>query len=548
MRETFANAIHIFGWLVIVVALFLSLCFGLSFSLPLWAHGSIGFMPALALALLIAVVSFAVFVGLAAFTFQRRASKEGTETKAFGNPKLVLLVSFVFIWASYFFALLSVYPGFCSNDSMVTINQALGNFDPNDMFLRDGLSNHQPVIYTAIVALISFITGTTDIEHIAFITILLQMTFMAIMLAWSVSWLDRHACPRLLLVFIVAAVALCPVFIVHAITLWKDGPFCVLLLAFALRSYDVAMGQKLQVRDAVSLGMLALFASLFRNNGFYIVVVSLLILLILSPAARKHLAVCLCALAAVYLVIQGPIFSLAGVKPSPFAESVGIPLQQIALVSIEDGLEPEQAEFMEPMIPVERMNSVYLSYSANPIKFDEDFNNEYLEAHKGQFLATWASVVRNHPATALKAWVLHTEGIWSFSENAEIGTSSSYNETSPVDLIGLGWDPRDLFNRLQRHFPILFSKGLLVWAVAWIGMFSFAIQKKQRKGVALVFLPALVLFLTMMIAIPSGWDYRYVLYYAMFLPYALYFVTPAVGQTCEDGTGSLRQHRGKHAA
>ena len=535
MREAIDSLLKSIGGPLMGCIAVTALLFGLSLSLPLWAAGEWGVLQAVALALVFAAASLAVFLGIVAVGRRIRFRVDRSRGIAFSRTKLFVLICFCVIWLNCLITLLSAYPGYCSTDSMVIINQAVGNFDPNDMFVRDGLTNHQPVFYTGLVALVAFFFGGEGSETMVFCFLLIQSAAFSFMCAWAIGWLNRHGCGRVLLIVILAIIAFLPVFSIHAVTLWKDGPFSALLVVFAFCLYDVATRKTAIVkRDLVVLGILAILVSLLRNNGIFIVAASLLYLVIVMPSVRKGLAVCLAAVVCAILVVQGPLFALIGVQPSKFAESVGVPLQQIALISIEDGLDEDQSEFVDRIIPVEKMNEVYLPISSNPIKFDSDFNNAYLEAHKGEFLLMWFKIVAAHPATALKAWVLQTEGIWGAGQIADVGVSSTYNGADTVDLLGWGWNPRGLYNKLQSMFPYLLGKGAMVWGTAWLSLLALALGGGSRLRRASVFVPGFVMFATLMIAIPSGWDYRYVFYFTLFLPYALFFVADAMRTVAVD--------------
>lgn len=69
----------------------------------------------------------------------------------------------------------------------------------------------------------------------------------------------------------------------------------------------------------------------------------------------------------------------------------------------EGALTDEQEELIGNVLPLDRMRTLYTPYSANALKFSPEFNDEYLESHKVEFLLTWAALFPDNMGSYVRA-------------------------------------------------------------------------------------------------------------------------------------------------
>jgi hypothetical protein len=513
---------------IILVAV-LSALFGSAFTLPHLAHGDCGILRGVAIALAIAVVQTLVFSGaimVIRAVFQRRPLRDAP---TFEDNRRFAIAAFAILWGTALFSLLSAYAGYCSVDSRDVFEQAAGRYQYSDHWRYEGLSNHHPILYTMLFRLVYMLTSSAS-EHVTvFVFLAIQSCICSACLAWVLSWMNsKGKAHRAITVLALLAFAFVPVYAVHEITLWKDAMFSSVLLVFAFKLHGVCrFEEERRKADFVALAAIAMFVALLRNNGIYIVICSMAFCLVACKGMRRPLAGSLAGALAVILSIQNPLFNMAGIEKSHFSESTGVAFQQIALIVKEDGIGADGEAFLSNIVDVETMKESYVAHSFDKIKFNPGFDDSYLEAHKPEFLLLWARAVSAHPRTAMKAWVLQTEDIWRPGSVAEISTKLTIDNSLPIDKIGLGWKPREAFNKVEYALPYVFGKGAAIWIVAWISLLSVLIRPDERAKAFVVFVPGVALFATMMLATPSSWDYRYIYYFTLLIPTLPFFVADA---------------------
>ena len=505
----------------VVLLAVLAVLYGIAATLPAYAQYQLTFP-----------VWFLAFVGTSGIAFAGFALANAALDKLAGSirderhdegapehvrtlsTRNVFLICFAFIEIAFLFALLSNYPGLCSPDSNAILSQVNGQEYYSDTNRYEGLTNAHPIFYTFLIWLVFKATSFIGSQSISlFVFMLLQVTYVAAALAWCLAWLAKTGARKAYLIGATAFIVLSPVIASHVIILWKDIPFAATLLLLVIHLGEYLKDEKPTRKQVIELGVLLLLVSLLRNNGYYLALFTLVFLVIFRPLHRKPAAIVAVALVVFMTVLQGPIFGALSISKGHFAESVGIPLQQLAATVSVDG------------------TISYDPSTSNPIKQNELFNDEYLDTHKGEFLAVWAHVLPHNLTTYIRAWVMETYGYWQPGYNTLIGSlTCTANDVPATDFFGMGYKPQFIANALREQFPALLGMGSLIWFSIATMVFSIIAGRKggnraEKRSVAAIitpYMPLIGLIGTMLLAAPIVSDYRYI--------FALYLVIPFLPQ------------------
>lgn len=448
-------------------------------------------------------------------------------------PGKVWLLSTVLLFVSWIPCLFVYYPGSVSPDSLACIVRAVG---------IAGLSNQQPVAYILLMRpffLFAQAIGK-DLNFGAALFLMFQTVVMAVMTAYLIGWETKKKMPLLVMVLTLAYFILNPVFPLYSCTMWKDVLFGALVLLYVLNVFDIVYsngGWLKSRRNFFWFLLLNLLVAFLRNNGYFIIFVTLAVIFIMCRKNWKRLLPGFLAVLMLVPIVQGPIYSAFKISPSPFAESVGIPLQQIGYTVVHNGkITDEQKQFLNQLLPLDEMKKAYQPHSSNGIKFDKQFNDAFLEKNKLNFLKIWAQMLPANLKSYVNAYGWQTYGYW------HIGTTN----WTVYDGIGEGYgaqghglfmsDPLHMaqnrpvmqkaFQDLQQSIPIL--SGLVsIATLFWISVFAACILIIRRKGrLLLALLPLLILWGTLMLATPVYCEFRYMFAFAMALPATVLFAFP----------------------
>lgn len=436
----------------------------------------------------------------------------------------LFVISTILCFVCYIPFFLYLYPGVMTADSIVQLEQALG---------EASYSNHHPWLHTLVIqACVQFGLTTTDnlYTSIAIFTVL-QMIVMSLVCGYAVDTIKLVS--RRLWVPITALIiyALVPINSAYSVTMWKDVPFglsvllliCTLTRLFCLNEYN-------SIREYILFAFAGVGVCLLRTNGWYGFLASLPFVLVLSRRKKLPVWPILAGVILLSWTFKGPAMKLFEVEQPDFVESVAVPSQMVAQVLVnERELTPAQQELINNTIDTTYIKELYIPGHADSIKELIRANHpEYLASHKGDFLRLFVELGLEYPADYLKAFVDQTYSIWypevfySVSELEGIAPNPWGLYHYPLIRGPVVTKAHEIWVKLGTIIPgygLLWSMGTLTW----ISIIGFGATLVASKGTLLrrawcIFVPVLMLLATLVIAIPIMKDYRYVYFSLLSLP------------------------------
>ena len=190
------------------------------------------------------------------------------------KPRAVFFISFSIIAITYLLVLfLCKHPGNLSVDSIRQITQNItGEY-----------SNHHPFIHTILIGFFINLGQNlfNNINSGVALYSIFQILFMSSIFSYSLVTLYQKNCSKKVLLSILLLYMLCPYHIMYSMTMWKDimfGGFALLFLTSQYRSFH-HIGNNWLNYALITLSSLGV--CLFRNNGFYAMIVLLIIFVVL---------------------------------------------------------------------------------------------------------------------------------------------------------------------------------------------------------------------------------------------------------------------------
>lgn len=427
----------------------------------------------------------------------------------------VLFVLLLICWSPY---LLSWLPGGTYSDTNAVIMQALGNIP---------LSNRHTVLYVLLWRFGFWLAGLAGQGEFAGALVMLgvQAVSMAAFATYCVRWLAGHGIGKRGCVLVAAFFALCPLVPHYVVAQWKDTIFSISLAYFALCFIDAAMlkGKPAILAARVCAG--ALLVAFTRNNGVYIALLALAVLVLIHRRRIKAVAPCLivplAACMALTWAIQGPVYSILGWNVDSTVESLGVPLQQVARTLAFDGdMSVEAREYFNSILPGETWNEAYRPFIVDSIKWNGSFNTERLDHTRGEFLRCYLETGFRNPLRYLEAFLMSNSGFWDpavgWAENVayvntEISPANppSYWQVDAIEAL-TGISLRDALEPKVFVSPAVF---------VWIMLASTSVLLVRRRYVlAAALAPAWGLWLTLLVATPLAYSLRYCFALVLLIP------------------------------
>ena len=418
-------------------------------------------------------------------------------------------------WFPYF---LYHYPGIMTPDSINQFEQALGLIP---------YSNHHPLVHTMLIKIFyNFgLLFTSDmIAAFSFYTFF-QMCFMAFCVGYLMKTLRIYNV-RLLICFIFTLFyALVPYHAVFVVTVWKDILFAGFVLLFGCSMLALARNIK---SSTLALFILSgIMICLMRSNGWYGFLASVPFLLFHYRTKAKVFFLALAAVVFTAAIIKYPVMNACHVIQPDLIESLSVPTQQIAAVICNDReLTDEQLDLIEHVVDLTYIKDLYVpSYADNMKELVRAGNQDYLAAHKKEFLSLYLKLGMTYPGDYMKAYINQTLGYWypdSFYPVADIeGVSASSLGVSHTPLLRgpLVIKTKEIAIKLGSMLPIY----SLLWgmgAAFWFFIFcAGTVIIRNEKAKLIYFLPSFALYLTVLIATPVATDFRYVYFMIFSMPF-----------------------------
>lgn len=444
--------------------------------------------------------------------------KDKLTGKGFFVLSMALLLA---AWSPY---ILALAPGSVLEDSLASIRQILEAGRP--------ASNHHPVCYTLFVGLFMKLgerLGSFNIGVFAYTAV--QTLLMAATLSYVNRKLYQYRVPRIFMVWALLFEALMPFFPAYAVIMWKDPLYSCCLLLLSVLLADIVIQGEIERSQWIRLALLSYGASLLRNNGIYVVLFTCVILMLCFRTRLKKLLLMTALILLPYLLLTKAVYGWCNIE-SEFAESVGVPLQQIAASLAYGGeWEEEDKEYLFRLLPEEKWRKLYAPCLADPIKFAEEFDTEFLSATKGQFLKVYLKGAVHNPSQYIKSYLLTTHGFWKVGVQNDYGYIDTYISDNEYGIY-----PVDLAEKITgiplrekaEHFRVYIGSGTLFWLI--MAAMVVCLFNKGRLWIA--YMPAAANWLFVMAATPVAYSLRYVYIFALGLPFFL--ALTLVGDKCKN--------------
>lgn len=422
-------------------------------------------------------------------------------------------------WLPYY---LYQYPGIMTPDSINQLEQILGVVP---------YSNHHPWIHTLVFGFfyhLGFALTNNMVIAVSVYT-LFQMCLLAGSVAFFISTLRAHRIRPFILILITAFYALIPYHAVFSVTVWKDIPFAAAVLFFSCSILRLSVQEKICPKNLCVFTISGVMICLFRSNGWYAFLLAVPFLLFGFRHKARSVYPPLFTILLLAAVVRYPVMRAFHVEPPDFIESVCIPMQQITAVICNDRtLTEEELSLIEEVVDLTYIHELYNPTFADNIKeLVRAGNQDYLVAHKKEFLKLWVELGLRYPGDYLTAYVNQTYGYWypdSFYLVAEAeGVSATDLGVSHTPLIGgpLVIKAKEIAIKLGSMVPVygtLWSMGVACWIMLF-GISVVIIRKDYHKLIC--YLPSVALLLTVLAATPVATEFRYVYFMVLSLPFYL---------------------------
>lgn len=448
----------------------------------------------------------------------------------FGDKCFVKIAAAIFL--CWFPVILLSYPGNLCYDVIGQIDQVIGT---------SGYSAHHPLLHTLLVGGIVKMGGSLfgSYEVGLFLYVIVQAFMLALALAGIIWWLNKQdfagkKVSHPLMLIILGIYILAPVYSNIASTALKDVPFVA-----AFIWYIIMLAQLCQRREclkewkfAIVFVVVQVLVSLLRNNGFYVVTLTGVFLVILwwKKASKKQklyqFVILLLAPVLVSKVLNASLIAGVSAQEGKAAEIFSLPFQQTAryLQLYRNELTTQQQQAIEQVLG--DINVVAADYDpriADPVKQHFYEQDEVTAEEMLDYFGVWAQGFVKHPGVYLEGFFIHVYGWFDPQVSNAVRYEASYDlipreglfENSDKVLIFL-------YRFAEQITPLgmLQNVGVYTWGMLVLLRYAMVRNKKQL----VLFIPLMLSLLVCMAAPCFYMHPRYAFPYMFTLPFLYGFM------------------------
>ncbi|MDE6055043.1 MAG: hypothetical protein K2G55_15085, partial [Lachnospiraceae bacterium] len=178
------------------------------------------------------------------------------------------------------------------------------------------------------------------------------------------------------------------------------------------------------------------------------------------------------------------------------------------------------AQYLYRLLPEEEWQN-YSPGCSDTLKWNEQFDREYLNQTKGQFIRIWGQLLLKNPRVCAEAYLLGTYGIWGIeTRNKE----QYYSKKIWENTLGLYQNsplPESLRQLIVVYYCNRFTYGYLSMGTAYWLLFAVTLWLLYRKlyQYVVITVPLWLLFVSLLVATPIAFAFRYGFVIAMAFPF-----------------------------
>lgn len=439
---------------------------------------------------------------------------ENTANDSMSIAKGLWIKSAIAIGISYLLWVVANYPGSFNPDSIEQLQQFLG--------IHSWSAHHPPfssMIMGACVAMGRLLgSGNLGVFLYALLNIITATALFSYIVKKVYEWSESSKASYITVVFF----CIVPTWGSRIQWIEKSFLYAAGSAFVAVVLIDTVIKGEITSKKLVIVGLVSLFSCLIRNDGLYLIVPTLLILVFIAQKDMKiKMAVVLAVVVLITKIVTGVIYPNLGISKGSVAEALSLPFMQTAryIVAFENDVTDEERQAIDSVLVYDELANRYNPILSDPVKGLYRGDNSKLP----EYFKVWAKMFLKHPNVYVSAFINKSYG---YLAPVEGSADANYDYEEDEFLTELGVYhvkkdiPKKMFNGAYvgaTMWPI-FKYTTMAGAYTWIQIacLVYALLRRKWKYV-LCYVPA-IMNLLICIASPCHNLLRYYIGMAIVTP------------------------------
>lgn len=426
------------------------------------------------------------------------------------------------------------YPGIFMGDSATQIAQY--------PFQTSELSNHHPVMHTLFLGFCLNIGGMAGSWNLGgLIFCLVQTLLMFAAMAYGIKTLVEIGANKWVYVGIVVYYIIHPRISAYLFLVSKDILYADFLTLFYIAFFRLIQNKiPKRKRDFLILGIASVGMIMTRNDGVYVIVLTLLLALLYKPFRKKALAFIAVAVFT-YTMLNQVLYPLMNVTPGSIREMLSVPFQQTAryIRDYEEDITEEEIEVIDKVLDYDVLADSYDPDLSDAVKATYHGTNEDLM----EYFGVWFQMLLRHPGVYIQATMnnyyqyfypgetIFNNYSYSWSEEMMDGLNESFGSEFHFPEI---WDTaKETLETVREDFFTIPVLSLLnkPATYTWAAILFIVYCLRRKSLVGFIFsMPMIVQMLIFITGPTNGYYCRYEYPMLVYLPAAIVMGMQLIGE------------------
>lgn len=388
------------------------------------------------------------------------------------------------------------------------------------------MTAHHPVVHSYLLGfMISLGRAIINDNFGLFLYTLLQTITLSCVLSFTIKFAKKNNISTKWLLVLLGIYLFVPMYSFYSVSAVKDTYYSAFMILFVLFIYDFIdkyKNNKISISYSIYLYFVMLLIGLFRNNGIYVITLTILFVIFYSRKNILRIGIPFVLFFASMFVFNNVIIPGLGISDGSAREMFSVPFQQTArLVSTHPNFyNKKDKKIINKVLKYKTLANRYDPELADPVK--NKYNKETTSDDLKDYFKVWFKGLVKHPLVYVDATLNNTYGYlypnthkWYiyFKYDTRIIEHVDYSYNN---LQGL----RDVVTGYGNIFPYIPIIGLLVnigfgtWSTLILTI--YLLDKKNRKYI-LVLLPIYGSLVFCFLG-PANTYFRYAMPYLFVLP------------------------------
>lgn len=462
------------------------------------------------------------------FKNHKFSSKEGKFSKKFS--KHPFLYSFLALSIVYGLFLVFFYPGVINYDNANQIKEVMRmhtRYLDSIIVINENitLTNFNPIVHTLLLGnLFKWGVNIGNVNLGLFVYTLIQEIVVIFILAYSIYFLNKENIKPKYQILVLLCYIIIPFFPFYAMTAVKDTYFYVFVMLYIIKLYQF-IKHDYKFKDYLILIMIMMLIILFRNNGLFLIIMSLPFCILVKKDKWRHIALTFgviisCSLAYNYLIKYFEI------PNTSVREALSIPFQQTAryVKDYPEDVRDNEKEVIDKILGYEDLAERYDPFLSDDVK--NEYNKYATKADLKAYFKAWSNMFLRHPSSYINATISNTYGYF-YPDSYNWYIYYKLNEKLPEAGFDYHFNGLNSARIFLKDYAYSWQKIPVLRLLVSCGFYTFAyiflevvLVKQKKKHLLLVLTPAFSLILMCFLG-PANTYFRYVLPYAGTFPLIL---------------------------